>query len=50
MTCNLSCCVIRWKGLTMIATENEILESINYKEVINQFAIKNTRRASRTIS
>ncbi|KAI3515564.1 hypothetical protein L1887_14464 [Cichorium endivia] len=40
----------RLSGLAMISIENEILESINYEELINQFAIKNARRASRVIS
>ncbi|KAL4579201.1 hypothetical protein LXL04_015339 [Taraxacum kok-saghyz] len=39
----------RLSGLAMISIENEMLESINYEELINQFAIKNTRRASRII-
>lgn len=39
----------RLSGLAMISIENEILESINYEELINQFAIKNARRASRII-
>ncbi|KAL4558931.1 hypothetical protein LXL04_037136 [Taraxacum kok-saghyz] len=39
----------RLSGLATISIENEILESINYEELINQFAIKNARRASRII-
>jgi len=39
----------RLSGLAMISIENEMLESINYEELINQFAIKNARRASRII-
>ena len=39
----------RLSGLAMISIENEILESINYEESINQFAIKNARRVSRII-
>ncbi|XP_052621070.1 uncharacterized protein LOC111901968 [Lactuca sativa] len=39
----------RLSGLTMISIENEILESIDYKELINQFAIKNARRALRIV-
>nr|KAJ0226670.1 hypothetical protein LSAT_V11C100001510 [Lactuca sativa] len=32
-----------------ISIENEILDSIDYEELINQFAIKNDRRASRIV-
>ncbi|KAL7596136.1 hypothetical protein Lser_V15G31190 [Lactuca serriola] len=39
----------RLNGLAMISIENEILESIDYEELINQFAIKNARRASRIV-
>lgn len=39
----------RLSGLAMIAIENEILENINCEELINQFAMKNARRASRII-
>ncbi|KAL4558569.1 hypothetical protein LXL04_036770 [Taraxacum kok-saghyz] len=39
----------RLSGLAMISIKNEMLESINYEELINQFAIKNARRASRII-
>ncbi|XP_023733537.2 uncharacterized protein LOC111881375 [Lactuca sativa] len=39
----------RLSGLAMISIENEILESIDYEELINQFAIKNARRASRIL-
>ncbi|KAL7594457.1 hypothetical protein Lser_V15G30358 [Lactuca serriola] len=39
----------RLSGLEMISIENEILESIDYEELINQFAIKNARRASRIV-
>ncbi|XP_052624860.1 uncharacterized protein LOC111905161 [Lactuca sativa] len=39
----------RLSGLAMISIENEILESIDYEELINQFAIKNARRASRIV-
>ncbi|XP_052624888.1 uncharacterized protein LOC111898638 [Lactuca sativa] len=39
----------RLSGLTMISIKNEILESIDYEELINQFAIKNARRASRIV-
>ncbi|XP_076886020.1 uncharacterized protein LOC143535729 [Bidens hawaiensis] len=39
----------RLNGLVMIAIESEILDSINFEEVIKQFAIKNARRASRII-
>lgn len=31
----------RLSGLAMISIENEILESIDYEELTNQFAIKN---------
>ncbi|XP_023771970.1 uncharacterized protein LOC111920627 [Lactuca sativa] len=40
----------RLSGLAMISIENEILESIDYEELFNQFAIKNARRASRIVS
>ncbi|XP_076956693.1 uncharacterized protein LOC143631971 [Bidens hawaiensis] len=39
----------RLNGLAMIAIESEILDSINCEDVIKQFAVKNTRRASRII-
>ncbi|KAL7618807.1 uncharacterized protein LOC111896889 [Lactuca sativa] len=39
----------RLSSLAMISIENEILESIDYEELINQFAIKNARRASRIV-
>ncbi|PWA52471.1 zinc finger MYM-type protein 1 [Artemisia annua] len=39
----------RLSGLAMIAIENGILEDINCEELINQFAMKNVRRASRII-
>ncbi|KAL4588510.1 hypothetical protein LXL04_001401 [Taraxacum kok-saghyz] len=39
----------RLSGLAMISIENEMLENINYEELINQFAIKNAKRASRII-
>ncbi|PWA91074.1 zinc finger MYM-type protein 1 [Artemisia annua] len=39
----------RLSGLAMIAIENGILEDINCEELINQFAMKNARRASRII-
>ncbi|KAK1424137.1 hypothetical protein QVD17_19454 [Tagetes erecta] len=39
----------RLSGLAMIAIENEILDHINCEDVINQFAMKNARRASRVI-
>ncbi|KAL4579451.1 hypothetical protein LXL04_015599 [Taraxacum kok-saghyz] len=39
----------RLSGLAMISIENEMLKSMNYEELINQFAIKNARRASRII-
>ncbi|XP_022041770.1 uncharacterized protein LOC110944413 [Helianthus annuus] len=39
----------RLSGLAMIAIENEVLDDINCGEVIQQFAIKNARRASRII-
>ncbi|XP_023737798.1 uncharacterized protein LOC111885791 [Lactuca sativa] len=39
----------RLSGLAMISIEKEILESIDYEELLNQFAIKNVRRASRIV-
>ncbi|XP_076901444.1 uncharacterized protein LOC143555849 [Bidens hawaiensis] len=39
----------RLNRLAMIAIESEILDSINYEEVIKQFVVKNARRASRII-
>ncbi|XP_023734603.2 uncharacterized protein LOC111882471 [Lactuca sativa] len=39
----------RLSDLSMISTENEILETIEYDELINQFAIENARRASRIV-
>ncbi|VFQ93600.1 unnamed protein product [Cuscuta campestris] len=39
----------RLSGLTVIAIENEILESIDCEDVINQFALKNVRRTSRIL-
>ncbi|XP_022032593.1 zinc finger MYM-type protein 1-like [Helianthus annuus] len=36
-------------GLAMIAIENEVLDDINFEELIHQFAIRNARRASRII-
>ncbi|VFQ94988.1 unnamed protein product [Cuscuta campestris] len=39
----------RVSGLAVIAIENEILESIDCKDVINQFALKNARRTSRIL-
>ncbi|XP_023729566.1 uncharacterized protein LOC111877276 [Lactuca sativa] len=39
----------RLSGLAMISIENEILENIEYDELINQFAIKNARRASQIV-
>ncbi|XP_023732309.1 uncharacterized protein LOC111880141 [Lactuca sativa] len=39
----------RFSGLAMISMENEILESIDYEELSNQFSIKNAMRASRIV-
>ncbi|KAD4584607.1 hypothetical protein E3N88_22208 [Mikania micrantha] len=39
----------RLSGLAMIAIENDILERIDCEELLNQFAMKNARRASRII-
>ncbi|KAL7585947.1 uncharacterized protein LOC111882578 [Lactuca sativa] len=39
----------RLSGLAMISIENEILESIDYEELLNQFAIKNAMRASQIV-
>ncbi|KAK1424794.1 hypothetical protein QVD17_20132 [Tagetes erecta] len=39
----------RLSGLAQISIENEILDNINCEDVINQFAMKNARRASRLI-
>ncbi|KAL7595229.1 hypothetical protein Lser_V15G30337 [Lactuca serriola] len=39
----------RLSGLAMISIENEILVNIDYEQLINQFAIKNARRASRIV-
>ncbi|XP_023739319.1 uncharacterized protein LOC111887384 [Lactuca sativa] len=39
----------RLSVLAMISIKNEILESIDYEELLNQFAIKNARRALRII-
>ncbi|XP_076951462.1 uncharacterized protein LOC143624843 [Bidens hawaiensis] len=36
----------RLNGLAMISIESDVLESINYQELINSFASKNIRRAS----
>ncbi|XP_022019552.1 zinc finger MYM-type protein 1-like [Helianthus annuus] len=37
----------RLNGLAMISIENKILEGMDYKDLIESFASKNTRRASR---
>ncbi|KAI3709113.1 hypothetical protein L2E82_38872 [Cichorium intybus] len=37
----------RLNGLAMIAIENDILETIDYEDLVNNFASKNARRASR---
>ncbi|XP_076920463.1 uncharacterized protein LOC143581591 [Bidens hawaiensis] len=39
----------RLNGLATIDIESEILDGINYEEVIKQFAVKNARRASQII-
>ncbi|KAD4585328.1 hypothetical protein E3N88_22929 [Mikania micrantha] len=39
----------RLSGLAMIAIENDILEMIDCEELLDQFAMKNARRASRII-
>ncbi|GJS93439.1 ankyrin repeat-containing domain, PGG domain protein [Tanacetum coccineum] len=38
--------VTRLNGLTLIAIENDILESVNYDDLINNFASKNARRTA----
>ncbi|XP_022032568.1 zinc finger MYM-type protein 1-like [Helianthus annuus] len=39
----------RLSGLAMIAIKNEVLDNINCEELIQQFAMKNARRAARII-
>lgn len=39
----------RLNGLTMITNENEILANVDYEDLINNFASKNAKRASRFV-
>ena len=34
----------RLRGLTILSNENEILEELEYKNLINQFVSQNTRK------
>ena len=39
----------RLNGLALISIESDVLESIDYQELIESFASKNARRASRFV-
>jgi hypothetical protein len=36
----------RLNGLALIAIENDLLENIQYEELVDEFASKNARRAT----